>query len=111
MPAETVAAILQLTSQLFEIVNLSIEHQHIAAVLGMHWLVSFLAKVQNCQTAMPQGHTCLGIGPTAFVVRPAMGQHAGHTPGDLFAIVHATTPRRLTKSHNPTHKSVYLDRG
>ena len=63
MAAERVLSLLQPAPECVEIVNLSIEREHITAIGGVHGLVPFGAEVQNRQATMSQGQPCAGIGP------------------------------------------------
>ena len=81
MAAELVSGALQFSAQLLKIVNLSIEHEDVAAIRRAHRLMTFAAQVQNRQAPVRHRDAGLHIGPNAAVVRSAMPQRSGHATG------------------------------
>ena len=108
MAAERVTSLLQPASECVEIVNLSIERQHVTAIGGAHGLVPRGAEVQNRQPTMAQSQTRGGIHPRALIIRPAMAQCRRHSLDNLLQLDHVAITRQTPKSGNPTHKNCYL---
>jgi len=86
MAAKPVPPGLELLSDCFEVVNLSVEHHRVAPTRGEHRLVSFHRKVENSQPPKSQGETDLRIHPSAKIVRAAMNdllRHSAHACAQL----------------------------
>ena len=103
MAAKRVTSLLQPAPERVEIVNLSIEREHITAIGGVHGLVPFGAEVQNRQAAMAEGQPCAGIGPQAFIIRPAVAQSRRHSEDDLLQLDAVDIASRVPKSGDSTH--------
>ena len=103
------ACLFQPASEGVEIVNLSVERQHVTAIDGVHRLVPLGAEVQNRQSTMAQGQPRAGIRPGALIIRSAMVQSLCHSQDKLLQLDLANIARRIPESGNPAHKSCYLN--
>ena len=107
-PAERYTGVLELGAQVTEVVDLPVKRDHVAAARRAHRLPALTRQVQDCQAAMPEGDAGLGIGPVAFVVRPAMAQGLRHTTERM---VGSPLPSSLRpKTGQPAHGTLQLPR-
>src|SRR5436190_8814568 len=105
MSTKSMASLFQLPPQHLKVVNLSIENQNVAAVLGMHGLMSLFGQVKDSQTPMSQRHAGFRTYPGAFVIRASMRQRRRHASNDKFAFARIPASRRLNKACYPAHTS------
>jgi hypothetical protein len=81
MASEFVASWFQLSTEVGEIVNLTIESDHVPPASGVHWLMSFAGQVQNGKPAMSEGDARLCVNPGTAIVGAAVNKLVRHGCG------------------------------
>src|SRR2546430_7103925 len=96
----------QLAAQLFEVVDLAVEHRHVTSGGRCHRLMAGGRQVDDRQPAEPEGNAGVGVDPFAGVVGATMHERVGHPPHSGREIVRSRG--RSDETGQPAHgRAVY----